>query len=220
MAQTKEEKNAYARAWFARNPGYASRKSKEFRNKHPEYSAEWAKANPEKRRRYTRKWAAAHKDYLNFKAHERHAKDPEKRRARDRKARAANPLPFREYDRARYASNPTRKRVYSRKWKRKNPDKVRDHNRVRRARKRVNGLSAYTPKQWRELKAFYDYKCLGCGLSETEIIDLGRVLVGDHVVPLAKGGSNDISNIQPLCHGTGGCNLKKGARHIDYRSKH
>ncbi len=36
----------------------------------------------------------------------------------------------------------------------------------------------------------------------------------DHVVPLTKGGTDDIGNIQPLC---GACNRKKFVAIIDYR---
>jgi 5-methylcytosine-specific restriction endonuclease McrA len=67
-----------------------------------------------------------------------------------------------------------------------------------------------------------EFKALGnvckcCGLVESELVLLGRRLVPDHVIPLAKGGMNYISNIQPLCHGRGGCNNIKGAKHLDYR---
>ena len=36
----------------------------------------------------------------------------------------------------------------------------------------------------------------------------------DHVVPLTRGGTDDIGNIQPLC---GACNRKKFVDTIDFR---
>ena len=43
---------------------------------------------------------------------------------------------------------------------------------------------------------------------------MGVVLEADHVVPLTRGGSDDISNIQPLY---GSCNRKKFVDIVDYR---
>ncbi len=53
----------------------------------------------------------------------------------------------------------------------------------------------------------HGYACLCCGVT-------GRILEADHVAPLTKGGSEDISNIQPLC---GECNRRKFTAVIDYR---
>jgi hypothetical protein len=55
------------------------------------------------------------------------------------------------------------------------------------------------------------------------LASLGLKLVPDHVLPLSKGGTSFILNIQPLCHayaaGTpAGCNNLKGAQFIDYRT--
>jgi 5-methylcytosine-specific restriction endonuclease McrA len=79
-----------------------------------------------------------------------------------------------------------------------------------RARKNGNGGS-FTSEEWTQLKALYDYTCLRCGQREPDI-----QLSVDHVIPISKGGSNDISNIQPLCRS---CNSAKWAKHIDYRSE-
>jgi 5-methylcytosine-specific restriction endonuclease McrA len=50
----------------------------------------------------------------------------------------------------------------------------------------------------------YDFKCAICR------VDLTLVTPHiDHIVPLAKGGKDVLSNLQPLC---GPCNLKKGAK--------
>lgn len=53
-----------------------------------------------------------------------------------------------------------------------------------------------------------NYRCQGCGRCQTEM-----PLEVDHIIPLAKGGSNDLSNLQTLCRG---CNGSKGAK-FDHR---
>lgn len=75
----------------------------------------------------------------------------------------------------------------------------------KRARLLGNGGS-YTQQEWRDLCARYGNRCLCC----KEI----KPLTIDHVIPISKGGTNDISNIQPLC---GSCNCKKYNKIIDYR---
>ena len=57
----------------------------------------------------------------------------------------------------------------------------------------------FTVEEWNKLISDYPY-CVKCKNSDCE-------LTMDHIVPLSKGGSNDISNIQPLCMP---CNLEKG----------
>ena len=79
------------------------------------------------------------------------------------------------------------------------------HAHRRRARLRaVSG--AFTKAEWIALCAHYNHRCLRCG--ET------KQLTPDHVIPLSRGGNNDISNIQPLCLD---CNLRKSTKTIDYR---
>lgn len=48
------------------------------------------------------------------------------------------------------------------------------------------------------------HQCQACGKKPPEV-----KLQVDHIIPLAKGGTNDISNLQTLCQG---CNLAKGDR--------
>ena len=121
----------------------------------------------------------------------------------------------REQKRKWRAAHPDQNRERKRKWCAAHPEKVAAKSKAQHAKRKGNGGS-YTAKQWLQLKKTYG-RCVGCGLSEAAIIALGRTLAADHVLPIAKGGSSNIDNIQPLCHGRGGCNNKKAARHIDYR---
>lgn len=68
-------------------------------------------------------------------------------------------------------------------------------------------VGSYTEKEWDDLCSKYEYRCLCCK-------DI-KPLESDHVIPVSKGGTNWITNIQPLCHS---CNTSKGNRRTtDYR---
>lgn len=99
------------------------------------------------------------------------------------------------------------------RWYRTTP-KGKEVNRVNQANihaKYSNVEGTHTTKQWMELLDRYNHRCLCCGRHETE-----TQIQEDHVVPLIKGGSNWIDNIQPLCrdcNGAGG----KWMKVIDFR---
>ena len=93
-----------------------------------------------------------------------------------------------------------------RDWRKKNSGKVKEYHHVRRARK-VKALGRFSGKEWSDLCEKYQHYCIAC-------FRINVPLVPDHIVPLSCGGSNHVSNIQPLC---GSCNSRKLKKTIDYR---
>lgn len=73
---------------------------------------------------------------------------------------------------------------------------------------RDNG-GKHTNAEWRRLVASFDYRCVACLRQEPNV-----VLTKDHVIPVSKGGRDDIANIAPLCKS---CNSRKKTTSTDYR---
>jgi 5-methylcytosine-specific restriction endonuclease McrA len=93
------------------------------------------------------------------------------------------------------------------RWKNKNRDKV-NFWRKRHEIKRRKAVGVHTFGEWENLKAQYNWICPCCKKSEPEI-----KLTEDHIIPLMKGGSDNIENIQPLCMK---CNQSKYLKIIKY----
>jgi len=150
------------------------------------------------------------KECLRIKQRKRHAENPERQRKRQRQYYAKHPEKVRAWSRkARrkyYATHKEEEAARFRKWQLENPDKCRAYAANRRAlKKQADG--SFTTEEFDALCEKYANKCLCCGSTN-------EPLTVDHVIPLSEGGSNDISNIQPLCLS---CNSRKQDKTIDYR---
>lgn len=81
---------------------------------------------------------------------------------------------------------------------------------LERIARKHNAKGTHTLGEWEHLKALYQWTCPRCWRKEPKI-----KLTEDHIVPLIKGGSNEIENIQPLCLL---CNSKKATKIIKFRN--
>ena len=89
------------------------------------------------------------------------------------------------------------KQVYHKRYCKNNPDVI-SHLKARRYAKEKNAKGSHTLEEWNKLKDSCGDVCIFCGVDDK--------LTKDHIIPLSKGGTDYIENIQPLCRS---CNSKK-----------
>lgn len=93
----------------------------------------------------------------------------------------------------------------------KNKTKYYTFKSKQRSYRRKMAVGDFSLEEWELLKKQYNHTCPCCKLSEPEIN-----LTIDHIIPLIKGGTNNLENIQPLCLS---CNCKKHTKTIKYDYK-
>lgn len=81
------------------------------------------------------------------------------------------------------------------RWNQANKDIIRERKMRRKILKMNNGTFVILPK---EIKRLYNSKCIYCGSQKNITLD--------HIIPLTRGGTHSIGNLQPLCKS---CNSSK-----------
>ena len=161
----------------------------ENKERHAEHSRKWAQENPE--------WV---KKYTKEHRHSFYVKSKEKVLAKAKEWKKDNKERYDAWCKPYQAA-------YIKNHYANNLDKYQAYRQNRRVRV-MNAEGSFTAKEWRDLCEKYNNRCLCCGRDDVS-------MTADHIVPLSKGGSNYISNIQPLCLS---CNMKKHTKTIDYRN--
>lgn len=159
-------------------------------------SKKWRKnnPNPERDREAARRWRENNPELARLRGREWAKNNPDKARAKQRKY---------------YPNYRERHLQRNREWRQANLEKARLNSQVRMARylaRKHGAEGTFTTDEWQALRDYYGNKCLACNEQ--------KPLTIDHIIPLSKGGRNDIANVQPLCMG---CNSSKWNRTIDYR---
>lgn len=146
-----------------------------------------------RRLEYQSRWRGKNREYERQRAVQYNHEHAEERAEKARKNRL---------------EHPELNRRATKEYRIRNPEVVSVVNSNRRARIIGTG-NRYSKMEWNDLKDKYNHTCLMCGRTEPDI-----KLTPDHVVPLSKGGSNSIDNIQPLCRS---CNSRKHVQTLDLR---
>lgn len=111
-------------------------------------------------------------------------------------------------DMRKYAEkSEVRRAAALKKWGAESSDGVTNRSK-RLAEARAKGT--HTKSEWDEMRNFFGC-CVKCGKSAEDV-----ELVKDHIIPIYQGGSDSITNLQPLCRS---CNSSKGPDSKDYRLK-
>lgn len=143
-------------------------------------------------REYSRQYYKTHREHVLAKNRNWAKENPERVRAIERKYCKFHPEARRIRDRRNYSTPKGRARVLA------------CHANQRAKRLGVSGT--FTGAQFLRLCKRFGNRCVCCGRK-------GK-LGPDHVIPMFKGGSNRISNIQPMLIR---CNVCKANKVIDYR---
>lgn len=170
----------------------------------PDAKRRYYASDPEKMRERSREWRAAHPERareLDREGGRRYSKT-EKARIRRQRFAKKHPDRLRENTRRWREKNPERSQENDRNWRRNNPEKIRTIKRRRRARKLGAG-GAHNSKDIAEIRKLQRNRCARCRLSLK-----GKEVHVDHIIPLARGGTDDRRNLQLLC---ASCNHQKWA---------
>jgi hypothetical protein len=187
-----DKANTRKKAWRENNLDKARAADKTYDDARKAAKAEWRKVNAERRKAYNVAYREANAEKVKAYNLAYYANNKEEVSARIKAA---------------IAKNPEKYQVIHSSWKKANKNAVNSYTHKRRAKLAESGN--YTPAEWEALKVSLDNRCLMCKRQEPEI-----KLTVDHIVPIVEGGSNEISNIQPLCKS---CNSKKHRKTLDLR---
>lgn len=175
--------------------------------------ARWNAANVERKRASDMAWRAANADRVRSGCVAWRKRNPQRAKELGVLYAERHPERVRAAHKSWMASHAESMRAHRTTWKKANPEAVRASGANRRARERKLG-GKYSAADVRWL-----FKCQGgrCAHSWCRVALKAGYHV-DHVMPVARGGSNERRNLQLLCPK---CNCSKSSKHpIEFARQH
>lgn len=164
----------------------------------------WRRDNPERIRELGRQHRVKNRDIILARLQS--WKESEKGKQWTRDYYEKNKVALSEKGKRWWVANKHKVKGYLKKHR--ESDRIAYNARAHKYRCKIRTGEVYSSQQWTAMCELYGNKCLSCGKA--------KKLTADHVMPVSRDGTNDISNIQPLCVS---CNSSKGASFIDFRPK-
>lgn len=158
----------------------------------------WQLENPERKRANMARFTEAHRETERERLAKYHAEHPEANRAAVARYVETHKEQRKE-DHLRWrTANPEKLAENNRLYALANPDSIRAKLVRRRAKIAAAPANDFTAEQWAAKKDYYNNRCAYCMAQEPLQIE--------HMIPIARGGSNTDDNIVPAC---GPCNRRK-----------
>lgn len=159
-----------------------------------------------KRREYMaahqRKYRSKHPDRVRAYEGKR---DKAQRAKRVRIIRSINPEPHRTSLRKSFQKHKAKRVAEARQWRNRNKERYSQHMRAAKAKRRA-AEGSFTRK---DIILLFEKQNSLCSVCKTDISNKYHV---DHIIPLAKGGTNWSDNLQLLCRP---CNQSKGSKTME-----
>lgn len=170
LPEEQEKAHKRAKRYIEANREKVNAQKKEYYKTHKERAKAYHQAHREERLAYDKMWHVKHREERS------------------------------EYDKKRYDADPEKHRQYSRDYAKAHPLWNRRNAHIRRMRKHNSG-GHYKPAQIEEQLKRQKYTCYyaRCGHVKFKQEHGKYIYHIDHIIPLSRGGSNDISNIVLAC---------------------
>jgi len=197
--KNKDKLNSYHKKWRDDNADKLKATNRRYYLRHRQKEIERARIRREKDPEYFIQYRKENSTRISESGKQWKKDNPDKARAIQKRYRKKYPEKMNEKSKKWARENPDKIRIRHKKYRQENPDKIKAINHKYRARKK-NAEGSFTREEWEAKKKEFNYKCVDCGKSETELLDkTGIGLTIDHIIPLSKNGTNYISNIEPRC---------------------